>query len=81
MNIKVQEATEKQEMLVFPKAILDAMNLKNGDDITVKVIDGKTLIIEKLPKYKTAKELFEGWNGTYDEEEVDWGAPVGDEVW
>lgn len=30
---------------------------------------------------KTMEELFDGYDGDYKSEEIDWGEPVGDEVW
>ena len=65
----------------IPKAILDSARISIDDSVSVDVSDGK-IVITKTKKLPTScKELFAGWNGTYDEEEVDWGAPVGDEVW
>jgi antitoxin MazE len=31
--------------------------------------------------YKSIQELFEGFDGEYEPVEIDWGKPVGDEVW
>ncbi|MFI3173986.1 MAG: hypothetical protein R3Y53_02140 [Bacillota bacterium] len=36
---------------------------------------------EKNKSFKTIEELFEGYEGEYESPEIDWGKPVGDEVW
>jgi antitoxin MazE len=39
------------------------------------------IIIEKAEKRKNIKELFAGYHGEYTHIEIDWGEPVGEEVW
>jgi len=36
--------------------------------------------IRKLPR-KSIEERFKGYNGNYKPTEIDWGAPVGKEIW
>ena len=40
-------------------------------------------ITEKIKKgkRKTIKELFANYNEDYEKQEIDWGEPVGKEVW
>ena len=39
------------------------------------------IILEKAEKKKNIRELFENYNGKYEPIEMDWGKPVGDEIW
>ena len=39
------------------------------------------IIIEKATKQKNIKELFADYHGEYTPVEIDWGEPVGNEVW
>ena len=41
---------------------------------------GGNLII-KPHKRKTIEELFANYDGTYEKETIDWGDPVGKEIW
>lgn len=44
-------------------------------------VEGEKLILERKDKRKTIQELFDGFEGEYTPEEVDWGEPAGKEVW
>ena len=37
--------------------------------------------LEKANKRKNIKELFKDYDGNYEPTEIDWGEPVGDEIW
>jgi len=67
----------------LPKILLDDANLSNND--TVEVIAENNSIIIKKPEnrntYKTIQERFKDFNGEYHFEAIDWGSPVGREVW
>jgi antitoxin MazE len=52
--------------------------------VVVVSIEGNRILIEKRPDvtpYKSIEELFEGFEGKYEPVSIDWGKPVGDEVW
>lgn len=36
---------------------------------------------ETGPKAETIKDLFAKFHGEYTQEEIDWGKPVGEEIW
>lgn len=36
---------------------------------------------ETGPKAETIKDLFAKFHGEYTREEIDWGKPVGEEIW
>ena len=64
-----------------PKVMLEDVKGKEGERINKKT-EKDRIVIEKIePQKKTIEELFAGYDGDYIPEEIDWGAPVGDEVW
>lgn len=71
------------------KEIINKMNLKENDEVGISIDNGK-MIIEKInkPKYQNLKERLEAfYNKPIDDiyventQEVDIGAPVGNEQW
>lgn len=64
----------------LPRALLDSVNWSVNEKISLEVQDGK-LILARVQEKKSIEELFEGFEGEYKAEELDWGAPVGEEVW
>ena len=71
------------------KEIINRMNLKEDDEVSISIDDGK-MIIDKInkPKYLNLKERLEAfYNKPIDEiyvestQEVDTGVPKGEEVW
>ena len=64
----------------IPKVILDSVQWKENEEVAMTAENGE-IIIEKAKKRKTIVELFEGYKGDYQPEEIDWGSPRGDEVW
>lgn len=71
------------------KEIINRMNLKEDDEVSISIDDGK-MIIEKInkPKYLNLKERLEAfYNKPIDEiyvestQEVDTDIPKGEEVW
>ena len=65
----------------IPKFLLDEVNW-NGNEQLIVIADKDRLIIEKAkPKRKTISELFADFEGEYVPVEMDWGQPVGEEVW
>jgi antitoxin MazE len=76
----------------LPKPFLENLNLKENDMVDI-FTDDDTIIIKKsvTHKHKTLKQRAEEFYGKdfetvlkenpYKYEEVDWGTPVGKEVW
>ena len=76
----------------LPKPFLESVNLKENDTVDVQ-IENNAIIIRKSEqqKHKSVKQRVEGFykkdfesvltENPYEYEEVDWGHPVGDEVW
>ena len=64
----------------IPKLIIDAVNWKENEELTLDVRDDE-IIIRKAKERKSIEELFQDFDGTYSAEEIDWGKPVGKEIW
>mgnify|MGYP004474112783 CR=1 FL=1 len=74
--------------VIIPKAILAQLNVSNpsGQKLRMNVSDGK-LIIEPQKLPSSIEELFAGFDYKahnrehHQNEELDFGAPVGHEIW
>lgn len=64
----------------IPKLIIDAVNWKDNEELTLDVRDDE-LVIRKAQERKSIEELFKDFDGEYTAEEIDWGKPVGKELW
>ncbi|MEG0179746.1 MAG: AbrB/MazE/SpoVT family DNA-binding domain-containing protein [Oscillospiraceae bacterium] len=66
----------------LPKYILDAVQWQDNEEITIKA-EGDKIIIEKAEKIeqKNIKELFADFEGQYVPTEINWGSPIGKEIW
>ena len=65
----------------IPKFILDAVQLSANETVEIDVADGKIVIKKATESKKNIRELFSNFDGKYSEKEVDWGKPVGQEIW
>ena len=63
----------------IPKTILNASGIKEMDDVTISVEGNRIIITKAMPT--SIKELFEGYAGTGQQEEIDWGELQGEEIW
>lgn len=82
MVTKVQKWGNSQG-LRFTKEILDQAEIGVGDEVKVSVRSGK-IVVEPLVKVRgryDIKTLVSKIPPDYRAEEVDWGRPVGKEVW
>jgi antitoxin MazE len=67
--------------LRLPKPLLEQLGLKEGAQVDVKV-EGDRLVIERhRPKRLTLQDVLKGFTPDDQPGEVDWGPPVGKEVW
>jgi antitoxin MazE len=68
--------------LRLPKPLLEQIGLADGSEVDVKV-EGGRLIIEPVRRRRryTMAELLEGFTPDTQPGEVDWGPPVGREIW
>lgn len=66
----------------LPKSFCDILRVSAGDSVHVFVEDDRRIVIEPASDGYTLKERMRGWNGgRYHSEELDWGTPMGDELW
>lgn len=68
----------------IPKYILDAMNWQGNEQVEI-VADEEKIVIKKANlnhrERRNINELFDGFTGTYKPIEIEWGEPVGKEIW
>lgn len=69
--------------LRLPKQVLEDAHLSLGDDVDVTVQDGLIVIApaRRVRGKQNLKDLVSRIPKDYEAEEVDWGEPVGREVW
>ncbi len=81
MQAKIQKWGNSQGIRI-PKQILENLKLQVSDLLSLEV-EGNKIILEKQfsSKPKNIMELFENFDGEYEKITVDWGEPMGDEIW
>ncbi len=82
MLTKVQKWGNSQG-LRFTKAILQEAQINVGDEVSILVQKGR-IIVESVTKVRgkyDLKALVSKMPKAYQAEELDWGAPIGKEVW
>jgi antitoxin MazE len=67
--------------LRLPKPMLEQLGLKEGSRVDVAIEDGRLVIEPLRHKRLTMAELLEGISPDDRPELLDWGPPVGREVW
>jgi antitoxin MazE len=67
--------------LRLPKPLLEQLGLKEGSEVDVKVENNRLVIEPARRRRYTMAELLEGFTPDDRSSEVDWGPPVGKEVW
>jgi antitoxin MazE len=67
----------------FPAEFTDYTHITDKSIVDVSIEEDKIIITKATEKrpYKSIQELFEGFDGEYEPVEIDWGKPVGNEVW
>ena len=79
MTTKIQRWGNSQGIRI-PKFILEALNW-NDDEELVMTAENDKIVIKKAAKRMNIKDLFADYDEEYAPVEVDWGKPVGKEVW
>ena len=81
MTVNIQKWGNSQGIRI-PKHMLDDLAWTETERVEISIDDGKTMF-ERVgaPARKKKKELFEGFKGKYEPEDIDWGVPSGGEVW
>lgn len=73
--------------IVIPKDLCRKIGIAVGDQLSISVNqDGSLRVTPAKPTYRrrrnlTIEELFDGYDGAYQPQEMDWGHPVGEEAW
>lgn len=79
MQTTIQKWGNSQGIRI-PKFLLDAVQWSDDEQIVLSA-DKDRIIIEKAEPKKNIMELFADFDGEYVPVELDWGEPVGAEVW
>jgi antitoxin component of MazEF toxin-antitoxin module len=65
----------------LPKAYCDQLGLRAGDVVELS-LENTRLIIERPEERYTIQNLIKNWNGIRGGiPEIDWGEPIGSELW
>lgn len=64
----------------IPKNILELLGWKNNEKLLMLTEEDK-IIIKPAKEKKNIEILFENFEGDYKPIEIDWGKPVGNEIW
>ena len=72
----------------FPASIIKNANIRESEVVQVIEEYGRIIIqkpemisLANDPTRTTISELFDGYEGEYEPVLIDWGAPVGKEIW
>ncbi len=79
MTTTVQKWGNSQGIRI-PKVLLDTLNWSDNEELILSA-DESRLVIEKANSRKNIKELFADFKGDYKPIDIDWGKPVGKEIW
>lgn len=80
MQATIQKWGNSQGIRI-PKAFLEAVGLTENDCVELERVNNSIVIKKAMPTKKlTLDDIFIGYNGN-DEEEFNWGIPIGREVW
>ena len=71
----------KSQGIRLTRIILEYVNMSEGEEVEIATQDDTIIIRRVTGKRRTIQELFAGYDGDYTPEEIDWGEPVGGEVW
>ncbi|CAN5633752.1 hypothetical protein BH11ARM2_BH11ARM2_28250 [soil metagenome] len=66
-------------IIELPKELVEEEGMREGDQIELTQTPN-AMLVRRLPRYKLAEQL-EGMTPKNSHGEIDWGRPVGNEVW
>ncbi len=64
----------------IPKTVLEQAHMQEGEELEIRVEEGR-ITIEPLTPKLTLQSLVSGITPENRHQELDWGRPVGNEVW
>jgi antitoxin MazE len=67
----------------LPKFAVDTLNITGKEKLEMNIQEDGSLVIRRAQKIQpiSTASLFEGYTGDYKCEEIETGAPVGNEIW
>ena len=66
--------------VTIPKSILDKLHWFTNEAVEVVMENDQIIIKQKEPR-KNIEDLFANFDGEYKPIDIDWGKPVGKEIW
>ena len=80
--LKVKKWGNSQGIRI-PKNFVKVLGVDTNDEVELSINENEdSLILKKTTNQKvTMKKLFEGYEGNYNAEEIDWGERQGKEEW
>ena len=79
MTTTIQKWGNSQGIRI-PKFLLEAVQWSDDEELVLSA-DKNKIIIEKATPRKNIKELFADFEGEYTPVDMDWGKPIGGEIW
>ncbi|MEG1912562.1 MAG: AbrB/MazE/SpoVT family DNA-binding domain-containing protein [Cloacibacillus sp.] len=81
MQATIQKWGNSQGIRI-PKHLLESAGIAADETVEISVEEEK-IVITKITTVKRRKieQIFAGYEGGYESCEIDWGAPVGKEIW
>ena len=79
MTVNIQKWGNSQGIRI-PKILLEILQWKDDEEVSLTAENNK-ITIEKAKNKVTLSSLFENYTADYTPEEIDWGKPVGREIW
>lgn len=79
MITRIQKWGNSQGIRI-PKSVIEAVHWDTDEQLIVTAKDDK-IIIERAERRKNIKELFADFDGEYTPVDMEWGNPIGEEVW
>ncbi len=66
--------------ITIPKSMLDKLNWLATESVEIVALD-KQIVIKQKIKRKNIEEIFADYDGQYEPIDIEWGKPVGKEIW
>lgn len=79
MTTNIQKWGNSQGVRI-PKIILELLEWKDNEELSISTECDK-IIIQKAKSPLTLSDVFKDYNEDYKPETINWGKPVGGEVW
>lgn len=79
MTTNIQKWGNSQGVRI-PKIILELLEWKDNEELSISTEHDK-IIIQKAKSPLTLSDVFKNYNEDYKPETINWGEPVGGEIW